>query len=74
MAVLAWLIGSALGVPGAYGLVAILSQQVVPLDFLFNPLLVLTTLLFVLLVVTLSSVGPTLTASHQRIRELLRYE
>ncbi len=74
LAVLAWLVGSALGVPGAYGLVAMLSQQVVPLDFLFNPLLILVTLLFVLLVVTLSSVGPTLTASHQRICELLRYE
>ncbi len=73
-AVLAWLIGAALGVPGAYGLVAMLSQQVVPLDFLFNPLLILITLLFILLVVMFASVGPALTASRLRIRELLRYE
>ncbi len=73
-ALLAWLIGVALGVPGAYSLVAMLSQQVVPLDFLFNLLLVPATLLFILLIVMLASIGPALTASHMHIRELLRYE
>ena len=72
--VLAWLIGAILGVPAAYGFVTILSQQLVPLEFLFSPLLILATLVFLLLVVTLASVGPALTASRLRIRELLRYE
>ncbi|EFH80163.1 hypothetical protein [Ktedonobacter racemifer] len=40
-----------------------LSQQLTPLEFLFSPLLILATLLFLLLVVTLASVGPALTAS-----------
>lgn len=73
-AVLAWLIGVILGVPGAYGLIAMLSQQVLPLDFFFNPLSILGTLGFLLLIVTLASVSPALMASHLRIRELLRYE
>jgi ABC-type antimicrobial peptide transport system permease subunit len=73
-AILAWLIGAILGVPGAYGLVTMLSRQLVPLDCFFNPLLILATLLFLLLIVTLASLGPALTASHLRIRELLRYE
>jgi len=51
-----------------------LSQQLVPLDILFNPLSILVTLVFILLIVTLASVGPALMASRLRIRELLRYE
>lgn len=74
LAVLAYLIGTALGIPLAYSLVALLSQQVVPLDFLFNPLSILMTLVFVLIVVALACVGPALTASRLRIRTLLHYE
>jgi putative ABC transport system permease protein len=73
-AVLACLIGTALGIPLAYGLVALLSEQIVPLDFLFDPLAIVVTLLFVLLVVALACMGPAFTASRLRIRELLRYE
>lgn len=71
---LAWQIGAVLGVPGAYGLVAMLSQQLVPLEFIFSPLLILSTLLLILLLVALASVGPALTASRLRLRDLLRYE
>jgi putative ABC transport system permease protein len=74
LALLAWLLGIAIGIPGAYGLVLMLSQQLVPLDFLFNPWLLLTTLLLILLIVMLASSGPVLSASRLHIRELLRYE
>ena len=74
LALLSWLVGVVLGIPGAYALVGMLSQQLVPLDFFFNPLLIVAALCFVLLIATLASVGPTIAASHLRISEALHYE
>jgi putative ABC transport system permease protein len=74
LSLLAWGLGTLLGIPGAYGIIRLLSTLVVPLDFLVPPVLVLTTLGFVMVVTLLASVGPTLRASRLQLREVLRYE
>src|SRR5215469_12696564 len=74
LALLAWGIGILLGLPGAYGIIRLLSALIVPLDFLVPPVLILTTLGFVIVVTLLASVGPARRASRLQLREVLRYE
>jgi putative ABC transport system permease protein len=74
LALLAWGMGTLLGLPGAYGIIRLLSTLIVPFDFLVPPVLVLTTLGFVMVVTLLASVGPALRASRLHLREVLRYE
>lgn len=70
----AWALGALIGVPGGSGILALLSAIAFPLEAIFSPLFILTTLLFVIVVSFLASYGPTLAASRVRIRETLRYE
>ena len=74
LALIAWVLGTILGLPGAYGLVRLLSTMLVPFDFSFNPLLIAISLLFVIVITFFAVVGPALSASRVRIREILRYE
>jgi putative ABC transport system permease protein len=74
LALLAWGLGTLLGIPGAYGIIRLLSTLIVPFDFFVPPVLILTTLCFVLVVTLLASVGPALRASRLQLREVLRYE
>jgi putative ABC transport system permease protein len=74
LALLAWGMGTLLGIPGAYGIIRLLSALIVPFDFFVPPVLILTTLGFVMVVTLLASVGPTLRASRLQLREVLRYE
>lgn len=74
LALLAWGMGTLLGLPGAYGIIRLLSTLIVPFDFFVPPVLILTTLGFVMAVTLLASVGPALRASRLQLREVLRYE
>ena len=66
--------GTLLGLPGAYGIIRLLSALIVPFDFFAPPMLILTTLGFVIVVTLLASVGPALRASRLQLREVLHYE
>jgi putative ABC transport system permease protein len=74
LALLAWSMGTLLGIAGAYGIIRLLSALIVPFDFFVSPVLILTTLCFVLAVTFLASVGPVLRASRLQLRAVLRYE
>jgi putative ABC transport system permease protein len=74
LALLAWVAGTLLGLPGAYGIIRLLSALIVPFDFFVPPAPVLTTLCFVMVVTLLASTGPALHASRLQLREVLRYE
>jgi ABC-type antimicrobial peptide transport system permease subunit len=71
---MAWGMGTLLGLAGAYGIIRLLSALIVPFDFFVPPVLILTTLCFVLVVTLLASVCPALRASRLQLREVLRYE
>jgi putative ABC transport system permease protein len=74
LALISWGLGVLLGIPGGYLLLHILSYFIVPFDVLIDPTFILITLLFVVAVSFIASIGPVLGASRLRIRELLRYE
>jgi putative ABC transport system permease protein len=74
LTLLAWGLGALLGFPAAYGIIRLLSALIVPFDFIAPPVLLLTTLGFVLVVTFLASIGPALRASRLQLREVLRYE
>src|SRR5215471_3751227 len=74
LSLLAWGLGTLLGIPGAYGIIRLLSALIFPFDFFVSPTLILTTLGFVMAVTLLASIGPTLRASRLQLREVLRYE
>jgi len=74
LTLLAWGLGTLLGLPTAYALIHLLSTLIVPFDFVVSPVLILTTLVFALAVTLLASVGPVLRASRLRLRDVLRYE
>jgi putative ABC transport system permease protein len=74
LSLLAWGLGTLLGIPGAYGIIRLLSALIIPFDFFVSPVLILTTLGFVMAVTLLASIGPTLSASRLQLREVLRYE
>jgi putative ABC transport system permease protein len=74
LALLAWVAGTLLGVPGAYGIIRLLSALIMPFDFYVPPAPVLTTLCFAIVVTLLASTGPALHASRMQLREVLRYE
>ena len=71
---LAWLLGIVLGVPAAYGFVALLSSVLLAVPFAFDPAALAWMLLFTLGVATLASVLPAWRAARVRLSETLRYE
>ncbi len=74
LAMIAWGIGMLLGPPGGIALLDKLSTFTQPFDVIINPIVILTTLLFVVAVSSVSSFGPALSAARLRISETLRYE
>lgn len=74
LATLAWLISVIFGIPAAYGFVSLLTAVFVPLTFSFQPMAFVLVLVFVLVLATLASFGPALSASRIRIANSLRYE
>jgi putative ABC transport system permease protein len=74
LALPAWALGILIGVPGGIGITRLLSAFLGPVDLSFQPLLLLTTLLFVLAVAFVASFVPALSASRVPIHGTLRYE
>ncbi|HEY0753192.1 MAG TPA: ABC transporter permease [Ktedonobacteraceae bacterium] len=74
LAVLAWALGTIIGIPGAVLLVHILNMFLGPHAIPFQPLFILISLGFMLVVTLVASFGPALSASRLRIREVLHYE
>jgi putative ABC transport system permease protein len=73
-ALLAWGLGTLLGIPGGYGIICLLSALIVPFDFVVPPALIFTSLFFVMVVAFLAGVAPAMRASRLPLREVLRYE
>ena len=74
LALIAWVPGILLAIPAGYALVNILSAYVGPIEFAIDPIAIALTLVFILVVSFVASFAPALSASHTRIREILRYE
>ena len=74
LALLAWGGGMILGPLAATGILQLLGMFTGPIDLAFDPVWLLTTLLFILATALLASIGPALSASQVRIRSILRYE
>ncbi|MGO8946700.1 MAG: FtsX-like permease family protein [Ktedonobacterales bacterium] len=71
---IAWGFGALLGLPLAAAFVKVLSQLVVPTDFIIDPLAFVVMLGTILGMVTLASIVPAFRAARVRIVGLLRYE
>jgi putative ABC transport system permease protein len=74
LTLLAWSGGMVLGLLATFGILNMLGIYLGPIDLSFQPLTLLLTLLFVLVVACLASFGPVFTASRVRVRGALRYE
>lgn len=71
---LAWAVAVVLGIPAAYGFVAILGKLLIAVPFAFNPVSLLAMLVFLVAVASLASLAPVWGASRMRIAQTLRYE
>jgi putative ABC transport system permease protein len=74
LGVVAWLVAIVLGIPLAYGFVALLGQLLFTVPFSFNPMSLVLMLIFIVVVATLASIGPVWGASRVKIAQTLRYE
>ena len=74
MACIAWVIATIIGIPGAIGFLALISNVLLPIDFAFNPMMLLSMLVLIIVITTIASLGPALSASRARIATILRYE
>lgn len=74
LGVVGWLIAIVIGLPAAYGFVALLSQVLLRVPFAFDPISLVVMLLFIVVVATIASLGPVWAASRIKIAQTLRYE
>jgi putative ABC transport system permease protein len=74
LAGISWLVALVLGVPAAYGFVALISAVLIRIPFAFNPLTLVATLVFTLVITTVASILPAMGAARIRIADTLRYE
>lgn len=74
LAGIAWLVAIILGIPAAFGFLALLSAVLLPIPFAFDPLALLAMLAFTAVIASLASVIPALGAARVRVVETLRYE
>jgi putative ABC transport system permease protein len=74
LALIAWIPGFLLAIPGSYALISVFKADIQPVQFALNPLVVPLTLLFIVIVSFIASFGPAFRASRVRIGEILRYE
>lgn len=71
---LAWILAVIVGLPAAYAFVAVQGSLLVPMPFAFNPLSLVTMLVFTLVLASLASIGPAIGSTRLRIAQTLRYE
>jgi putative ABC transport system permease protein len=74
LAGISWLAAIIAGIPAAVGFVALLSAVLLPIPFAFSPVALLAMLVFTLIIASLASFIPALSAAHVRVVETLRYE
>ena len=74
LAGISWVVGVVLGIPAAYDFVALLAAVLLPLPFVFSPAALAAMLLFTLVLASLASILPVLSATRVRVAETLRYE
>ena len=74
LSVLSWVLAMALGFPTAYGFVLLQGHLLAPVPFAFNPASLIWMLGFIVLIASLSSIGPVLGAARIKVAQTLRYE
>lgn len=74
LGILAWASALCLGVPAAYGFVALTGHLLVAVPFAFNPLSLLWMLAFIVLVASLACIIPVWSVVRLKIVQTLRYE
>lgn len=72
--VFSWLIALALGIPAAYGFVWLLGNILVPVPFAFDLTNLIWMLGFIVIVVSVASIGPAWGAARVKVAQTLRYE
>jgi putative ABC transport system permease protein len=73
LGLLGWAIGNVLGAPAGRMLVEFLSDKLVFMEYVFPPESVVITLIAVVLVAFIASIGPAMAAARMRIADILRY-
>ncbi|WIG61188.1 MAG: hypothetical protein OJF49_003936 [Ktedonobacterales bacterium] len=74
LSVIAWLVAVVIGIPAAYGFLGLISAALLPIPFAFDPISLIVMLVFILVIATLASLIPALSAARVRIADTLRYE
>jgi ABC-type antimicrobial peptide transport system permease subunit len=74
LATIAWLVGVVLSITAAYGFMLLLGLVFIQIPFAFNPLMLLYMLGFIIVIATLTSFMPVISATRVRIADALRYE
>jgi putative ABC transport system permease protein len=74
LAGISWLVAIVVGIPAAYGFLALISAVLLPIPFSFNPVALLVMLLFTAFIASLASFIPALGAARVRVVDTLRYE
>jgi putative ABC transport system permease protein len=74
LASISWVVAILVGIPAAFGFLALLSAVLTPVPFAFSPLSLVAMLVFTLFIASLASVIPALSAARVRIADTLRYE
>ncbi len=71
---ISWLAGGIIGLPLAYLFVRILSQLVMPVDFVIDPAAFVAMLVAIVVIATLATLTPASHAAQIRVADMLRYE
>ena len=74
LALIAWGIGAIISVPVAAGFINLINSQLLSIQFIYSPFGLVWMLVAILVIATLASFGPALSASRTRIADILRYE
>lgn len=74
LGVVGWLMAIVIGLPAAYGFIALLSSVLLRVPFAFDPMSLVVMLAFIVMVATVASLGPVWAASRVKIAQTLRYE
>lgn len=74
LALLAWVAAVILGIPAAFAFVSFIGKVLAPLPFTFAPVTLGMMLVFILVIATLASFGPALSATRVRVSDMLRYD
>ena len=74
LAAIAWVVAVVLGIPAAYGFLALISAVLIGVPFAFDPISLVAMLAFTLVIASLASVVPAWAAARLRVVATLRYE